>query len=79
MVEYFSSLLEQWDMIHFTPERFVSDGDEIAVFGYCAWKNKASEKGAQVRVAHLWTFRDNKVIDLVEVFDSARAAEAACS
>jgi ketosteroid isomerase-like protein len=76
-VGYFSSLKEQWEMVHFTPESYVSEGDEIAVFGYCAWKNKATGNTAQVRIAHLWTFGDGKISDFVEVFDSARAAAAA--
>lgn len=76
-VSYFTGLLETWEMIHWTPERFVVDGDQIAMFGRCAWKHRATGKDIEISIAHLWTFEGNVAIEAVEVFDSARAAMAA--
>ena len=36
-VAYISAILEGWDMVHFSPETFVEQGDLIAMFGGCAW------------------------------------------
>lgn len=77
MVEYLTALEGAWDMVHFTAERFVSEDDQIAVFGYCAWRNKATGKTAQARFGHLWRFQNEKAVEFVEIFDSARAAKAA--
>lgn len=77
VVNYFSSLLDDWSMVHFSPDTYVCQGDRIAVFGSTAWTNKATGKNAEVSVAHLWTFRDGKAVEMREVFDSARAAAAA--
>jgi ketosteroid isomerase-like protein len=76
-VRYLAGLLEEWRLVHWTPETFVREGDRIAMFGRCAWVNRATGKSAECRIAHLWTFRDGKAIELTEIFDSARAAAAA--
>jgi len=76
-VGYFSALLADWDMVHWTPETFVCDGDRIAMFGRCAWINKATGRQADIRIGHLWEFRNGRIVGLTEVFDSARAAAAA--
>ena len=76
-LRYFTGLLDAWEMIHWTPEVFVDGGKQIAMFGRCAWKNKASGKDVEVAISHLWTFGDTGAVEMVEVFDTARAAAAA--
>lgn len=76
-IAYITSLTNEWDMIHWTPETMVIEGDRIAVFGKCKWTNKATQKAAEVRTSHLWTFKNGKAVELVEIFDSARAVAAA--
>jgi len=76
-VDYLASILEEWKMIHWTSENYVNEGDRIAMFGHCAWTNIATGKDMEVRVAHLWEFRDGQVVDYTEIFDSARATAAA--
>lgn len=77
VLAYFSNLVRDWSLVHWTPETYVCDGDSIAMFGRCAWNNKATTKIAEVRVAHLWKFRGGKMFELTEVFDSARVVAAA--
>ena len=77
MVDYFFGLLKDWKMVHWSPDTFVKEGNHIAVFGRTAWTNRATGKTADVLVAHLWTFDQAKAVNLVEVFDSARAVAAA--
>lgn len=74
---YLTGLAENWDMIQWTPQTFVSDGDTIAMFGQCSWANKATRKIAACRIAHLCKFKDGEIVEFTEVFDSARAAAAA--
>lgn len=76
-VNYLTSLLKDWSMVHWTPETFVSEGDKIAVFSRCAWTNKATGKVAEVRTSHLWEFQNGKIVSLTEVFDTAKAIAAA--
>ncbi len=74
---YLSAILAEWDMVYYLPKTFVRERNRVAVFGTCKWTNKATGKSCEVMVAHLWRFRDGKAIELVELFDSARAVAAA--
>lgn len=76
-VAYFTGLLADWSMVHWTPETFVCEGDRIAVFARCAWTNKRTGKTADIATAHLWTFHNGKAVKVNELFDSARVAAAA--
>ena len=77
MIDYFNRLHDAWTMIHWTPQHFVSQGERIAMFGRCAWTNKKTGKDVEIDVAHLWRFEGGQIVELTEVFDSARAAAAA--
>jgi ketosteroid isomerase-like protein len=76
-VRYFSGILNEWEMVHHTPDEVFGDGDRVAMFGSCGWRNKRTGKIADCRIANLWRFEDGKVVEFIDVFDSARAAEAA--
>ena len=76
-VDYLLAIVQEWKMIHWTPETFVAEGDQIAMFGKCAWTNRRTQKSMECHVAHLWQFSAGKAIPYTEVFDSARAAAAA--
>jgi ketosteroid isomerase-like protein len=72
-----SAIFDQWDMVHYTPETYVCEDDRIAMFGRCAYRNKATGKVADCRIACLWRFEGEKAVELTEIFDSAVAARAA--
>ena len=74
---YLEGIFEQWDMLHYTPEHYLAQGDHIAVFGTCAYRNKATGKAAETRFACLWRFKGGKAVELFDIFDSARAVAAA--
>jgi ketosteroid isomerase-like protein len=74
---YFEALNAEWEMVHHTPEVFVAEGDRVAVFGRCAFRNRKTGKVAETAIANLWTFRDGKAVDYFELYDTARAFAAA--
>lgn len=77
VAEYLQGVLADWDMVHFTPQKFVVDGGSIAMFGKCAYRNKATGKEAEIRIAHLWEADGSGITRLVEIFDTAAASRAA--
>lgn len=77
LATYFAGIQASWTMVHWTPEVFLRDGDHIAVFGRCAYTNKATGKLAEILISGLWRFRDGKAIEMTEIFDSGRAMIAA--
>lgn len=76
-VRYFSAILEEWEMVEHSPDELFGSGDRVAMFGRCAWRNKQTHKTAQCRIANFWRFSDGKVVEFIDVFDSARAVAAA--
>jgi ketosteroid isomerase-like protein len=74
---YFAQLAQGWDMQDWTDEVFLADGDHVAMFGRCTWTNRSTGRPVTTPIAHLWRFRDGKIVELREIFDSARVAAAA--
>ncbi len=76
-LNYLTAIFDEWEMEHYTPETYVSEGDQIAMFGTCCFRHKMTGKPAELRMACLWRFEDGKAVSLVEILDSAVAAAAA--
>jgi uncharacterized protein len=74
---YLGAIFQEWEMVHYTPETFVADDDNIAMFGTCAYRNKATGKVAECRIANLWQFRNGKAVAMTDIWDTAIAAAAA--
>jgi ketosteroid isomerase-like protein len=75
--DYFSALAADWEMIHHSPQEFLVDGDRVAVFGTCAFRNRKTGKVAETHVANLWRFKDGKAVEYFELYDTAKAFAAA--
>lgn len=77
VVGYMTALLGEWRMNHFTPARFIVDGDQVAVFSRTAWTHRSTGKPVDVAVAHMFQFRDGMIVEAQEVFDGAPLCAAA--
>ena len=78
-LSYLTAIFDEWEMVHYTPEIYVGEGDKIAMFGKCAFRFKAKPDAgpAEMRMACLWRFEGDKAVSLVEIFDSAVAMRLA--
>jgi uncharacterized protein len=74
---YLTGIFDDWEMVHYTPKTFVEQGNKIAMFGKCAYKNKKTKKQVECWIANLWEFRNGKLVSMIDIFDSAKAAAAA--
>jgi ketosteroid isomerase-like protein len=75
--KYFEGLLADWEMIHFTVQEFVAQGEAVVMRGHCAWRHKRTGKEVETPKIDFWRFRDGKAIEFYEYFDTARAFAAA--
>jgi ketosteroid isomerase-like protein len=73
---YFDGLLGEWEMIHYTANQFVAQGDAVFMRGSTAWRNKKTGKSVEPKV-DFWRFRDGKAVEYYEYFDMARVVAAA--
>jgi uncharacterized protein len=68
---YFKGLLGDWQMIHYTTDDFIVDGDRIAVRGSTAWTNRKTGRTVDTRKADFVTFKDGKIVEFEEFYDTA--------
>ncbi|MFO1458776.1 MAG: nuclear transport factor 2 family protein [Verrucomicrobiota bacterium] len=74
---YFTALAAEWEMVHFTTEDFIAQGDRVVVLSRCSFRNRRTGREVESPKADVFRFRDGKIIEVVEFFDTAGAA-AAC-
>ncbi len=77
VVGYFQQLGEDWEMIHFTPEDFIAQDDKLVVRSQCEWRHRKTGKTVTTPKADFITFRNGKIVEFVEFYDTAKAFAAA--
>jgi len=71
----FMRLGEIGDKYTVVPDRFVADGDTVVALGNYTWKHKSSAAPASVKMAHVWTMGDGKVIAFQQHVDTVKVRE----
>ncbi len=74
---YFTGLRADWEMIYYTFDEFVVDGDRVVVFGRCAYRNRKTGKAAESVIVNRWRFRNDLAVEFFEFYDTAKAFAAA--
>lgn len=75
--DYLEGLTAAFAMDHFTPERFVREGDCIVMIGTTAWRNKSTGKIIDTPIVNVWRFADGKAVSFHEYYDTAKLIAAA--
>jgi len=68
---------ESFDDFRMEPEQFFEHGDKIVVVLSMVGRGRTSGVPVEERIAHLWTLRDGRAIELRAFTDPADALEAA--
>lgn len=76
---YFEGLLGDWEMIHYTVDEFVAQGDSVFMKGSTAWRNKRTGRAVDTPKVDFWRFRNGKAVEFYEYYDTARVFAAATS
>ena len=74
---YFDGLLSNWEMIHNTVDDYVAQGECVFARGSTAWRNRGTSKVVDTPKADFWRFRNGKVVEFYEYYDTARLLAAA--
>ena len=74
---YFDGLIGDFSMIHYTIDNYVADGDIVFVRCTTSWKNKKTGKAFETPKADFWRFRDGKVVEFYEFYDTAQVMASA--
>ena len=74
---YFGGLAADWEMIHYTPDEFIADGDRVVVVSRTAWKNRKTGKSFDTPKVDIFRFSKGKIVDFLEMYDTHRCLSAA--
>lgn len=75
---YLKELTNLFEMEHWTLKETISQGDRVVGLGVTAWTCRTTGKRVETPVAVVCTFRDGKICEYHEFYDSAAVAAAAC-
>ncbi|MBN9522439.1 nuclear transport factor 2 family protein [bacterium] len=73
---YFAGLGADWEMVHFTADEFIAQGDRVVVLSRVAFRFRATGKVASSPKADVFRFAGGKVVEFFEFFDTAAAFAA---
>jgi uncharacterized protein len=70
---YFAELGRHWEMIRYTVDDYIAQGDRVVAVGSCAFRNKDTGKVLETPKADFHRFRDGKICEFFEFYDTAQA------
>ena len=71
----FLRLGEIGDEFTVTPTRFVAEDDTMVALGTYSGKHRSTGGPAVVQMAHVWTFRDDKIVSMQQHVDTLKVRE----
>jgi len=74
---YFSQLVGQWEMIHYTIDEYIAQGDRVVALGSCSFRHKQSGKILDTPKADFHTFRDGRICNFFEFYGTAQVISKA--
>jgi ketosteroid isomerase-like protein len=74
--EYFAGLARDWEMIEYSIEHYVAQGDRVVALGRCSWRARRSGVVVWTPIANSLRFAGGKIIEFYEYFDTAQVRDA---
>ncbi|MCP4201009.1 MAG: hypothetical protein GY769_03655 [bacterium] len=65
-----------WKMQHYTPDRYIADGDWVVMLGTTRWESRSTGKVMDTPKADFMEFRNGLVVKFLEFYDTAAVIEA---
>ena len=74
--DYFDGISRDWEMMEYTVDHFVAQGDRVVMLGRCAWRYRKTDKVVWTPKADSWRFADGKAVEFFEFYDTAQIQAA---
>lgn len=74
---YFAGLAQDWKMNFYRIDEYIAEGDRIVALGSCSFQHRRTGKTLETPKADFFRFREGKICDFFEFFDTAAALDAA--
>ena len=76
LIEFFEQLDEAEEFSQFEPKEFIAQGDKVVILGEFTANVKNTGKTYSAEWVHVTTFKDGKITEFQEFFDTADANKA---
>jgi ketosteroid isomerase-like protein len=70
---YFAGLTADWEMIYYRIDEYIAQGDRVIALGHVSFTNKRTVNVLQTHKADFHKFRDGKICEFFEFYDTAQA------
>jgi len=74
---YFAGLTSEWEMIYYRNDEYIAQGDRVVALGHVSFKHKKTGKTLVTPKADFHKFRDGKICEFFEFYDTASALATA--
>lgn len=75
-IAYMQALGAGWELIHYTVDEFIAQGDRVVMVGNCGWRNKATRKEIETPKVDILRMEGGKIVGFFELYDTAKAIAA---
>jgi ketosteroid isomerase-like protein len=76
VLRYFEQMGAQWTLISYDANEFIAQGDCVVMLGSCEWKHRQTGKAVKTPKVDVMRFRDGKIVDFMEYYDTAAVSAA---
>ena len=76
VLRYFQELAGEWEMIHYTVNEFIAQGDRVVALCRCEWKSRKTGKIVDTPKADILRMKDSKIVGFYEFYDTGKAIAA---
>jgi uncharacterized protein len=76
---YFAGLTSEWEMIYYEAREYIAQGDRVVALCHVSFKHRKTGKTLVTPKADFHKFRDNKICEFFEFYDTASALATATS
>jgi uncharacterized protein len=74
---YFAGLTADWEMIYYRTDEYIAQGDRVVALGHVSFTNKRTGKTLETPKADFHKFRDGRICEFFEFYDTAQAIDKA--
>jgi len=75
--DYLDGLTRDWEMLFYRIDEYVAQGDRVVAIGSTSWRNKKTQKTITTPKVDIFRFRNGKVLEFAEYYDTAQLIAAA--
>jgi ketosteroid isomerase-like protein len=72
----FARVGAEWDHFKGVPEEFLTDGEKVVVLGRYSGTSKATGRSFEAPFAHVFTVRDDAIVDMRQYADTTLVHDA---